>query len=197
MSGLRTPYDVAGERMLAGKLDAIRDFWSGFAQNADAIDAAFSSGANDILALSRDVMAPLGDIAPELMWEFGPSDRGHSLCITPEWRSALRPLARTVVAMAPDLPRWRFLTARTDNSAEMFAQNFQARFDVPITLERIEVAPGVDRKVQMTGVGTGSAEALGNQVLAIGTYLLGEEMDWAWFGRVGGRCGVCRMLSGL
>ena len=84
--------------MLAGKLDAIRDFWSGFAQNADAIDAAFSSGANDILALSRDVMAPLGDIAPELMWEFGPSDRGHSLCITPEWRSALRPLARTVVA---------------------------------------------------------------------------------------------------
>ena len=55
---------------------------------------------------------------------------------------------------------------------------------MPITLERIEVAPGVDRKVQMTGVGTGSAEALGNQVLAIGTYLLGEEMEWAWFGHV-------------
>lgn len=184
MTEARTPYDVVGERLLAGKLDRIRAFWDGFSREADALDAAFSSGSGDIVEISQRVMAPLSEVAPDLMWEFGPSDRGHSLCITPEWRNGLRPLAQAVVAMAPDLPRWRFTGARGGNDAALFEQNFQARFNMPITLERIEVAQGKDNKVQMTGFGMGSAESLGNQVLAVGTYLLGEETDWTWFGGV-------------
>ena len=90
------PYDVVATRLLTAKADPIHRFWEGFRDNADELDGLFSTGEGNLARVS-EIMAPLGDIAPDLMWEFGPSEKGHNICITAEWRHELRALDRGVV----------------------------------------------------------------------------------------------------
>lgn len=176
------PYDIAASRITSGYIDAIKAFWTNFEAHADQLDEAFQ-GRGDI-DQSVEVMRPLQDISPDLMWEFGPSEKGHSLCVTSEWRTALRPLARAVINLAPNLERWEFYDARTPDRSGNIGENFEARFRIPITLSEIQVQPDTDNKIQMTGVGPGSNDEVGNQVLAVAGFLLGEQKDWDWFGDV-------------
>lgn len=177
------PYDIAAARLLTAKVDPIRRFWDNFVAHADALDGIFSGGKGEVDRVS-DVMAPLGEVAPELMWEFGPSEKGHNICITPEWRHDKRALARAVVNLAPEMARFTVTDARTGNDAEQLGENFEARFRMPVTLASIECAPGNDNKVEMTGTGPGPEDQTGNEVLAVATYLLGETKDRDWFGDV-------------
>lgn len=177
------PYDVVATRLLTAKADPIRRFWEGFRDHADELDGLFSTGEGNLERVS-EIMAPLGDIAPELMWEFGPSEKGHNICITAEWRHELRALARGVVNLAPEMDRFMVTDARTGNDPDMLAGNFEARFRIPVTLSDISCMPGIDNKVEMTGTGPGSEDQTGNEVLAIGTFLLGERNDRDWFGDV-------------
>ncbi|MHA3914147.1 hypothetical protein [Halovulum sp. GXIMD14793] len=100
------PYDFAATMLPQDQHDAIAAFWEAFAAGADTLDHAFESRDGDLVSQSVGVMDALKAVSENLMWEFGPSDRGHALCVTAEWRSELRALARLVIRMAPDLPRW-------------------------------------------------------------------------------------------
>lgn len=176
------PYDIAAARLLPESLGAIKSFWAEFETQADRLDAAFS-GDGDI-QFSVEVMQALNEVSPDLMWEFGPSDKGHRLCITAEWRPELRPLARAMINLAPTLDRWEFIDARPADHGSNFEENFQARFRMPVTLSDIQLEPGFDNKVEMTGTGIGSEDEVGNQTLLVAGLLLGEQVDWDWFGDV-------------
>ncbi len=177
------PYDLAATRLLPAKLDTIRHFWDAFASSADELNGIFSSKSGNVERVS-EIMAPLAELSPDLMWEFGPSTKGHHLAVTAEWREDLRALARAVVNMAPDLECFEILDARTGNDAEHLEGNFDARFGYSISLSSIGCAAGRDNKVQMTATGPGAEEKTGNEVLALATYLLGEQVDRDWFGDV-------------
>ncbi len=177
------PYDFAADRLLPGKVEAIRAFWQRFEAGAEDLDRAFDTGEG-IREVSTSVMGALAEVSPHLMWEFGPSERGHSICITPEWRHDLRPAARAVAKMAPEMRRFEVLEARTPSKLDVWEGDFVARFRKPATLSRIEVQPGEDGKVRMIGTGSGTDKEIGNDVLALGTLLLGEQVDWNWFGDV-------------
>ena len=184
MTQVRDPYDLVGERRLQEHHAAITAFWEGFVARADDLDRGFSSGGGG--ALPVEVMAELQAVSPDLMWEFGPSDRGHDLCITAEWRDALRPLARAVLSMAPDLPRWTFSEARTPEAWEAFDGVYETRFNGPRNVSRIDVAPGEENRVALTAHGAAGGEALCSEALALATLALGEAVDRDWIGAVDG-----------
>ncbi|MBM7066275.1 hypothetical protein [Actibacterium sp. 188UL27-1] len=93
-------YDLVALAIPATIQDLVQRFWSRFSDDADRFDTAISTGKP---ADAIPNMETLADISSDLMWEFGPSDRGHALIVTAEWRDDLRPLARAVVATAPIL----------------------------------------------------------------------------------------------
>jgi hypothetical protein len=152
---------------------------------ADRLDAGFSGQAPGAIDQSIQVMSALKDISPDLMWEFGPSDRGHTLCITAEWRDSLRPLARLVRQMAPDLPRWRFSDARAplDGDGDV-AEHFEARFRQPVQLSRIDASLGRGGRIDLVGHGTGSEEVVFDQTLSMASLVLGEAVERDWIGAV-------------
>ena len=183
MSNTKTPYDFAAQRIGKDTRDKIAGFWSTFAQHADDIDDMFSQaggGTADIV----EIMQALKLVSKDLMWEFGPSDRGHKLCVTAEFRDDLRPLARLVMRMAPDLPRWRFVDARLPESPEMLEQMHENRFHSRITVEKTEASIGIGGRIDQMAYGSGTKEELFVQTLNISTLLLGEEMERDWIGLV-------------
>ncbi|MGQ0565904.1 MAG: hypothetical protein ACT4OK_12650 [Gemmobacter sp.] len=190
-----TPHDVVAPRLMAAHASAILHFWVQFAEAADALDRGFSSGDP---GGSSAVMAALRDVHPDLMWEFGPSDRGQALCITAEWRYELRALARAVVVAAPDLPRWRFTDAREPLGALCSVANFEARGQQPLCVRAMQAVPGPANKVGIAVSGDGTDDGLINQALLLATMLLGEEADRDWLGpvTVGARPGPLRRLTG-
>ncbi|GEM_PF-6435225 len=100
------PYDYVASLIGEETRAKIATFWRVFASKTDAIEDMFSypdGGQLDIV----EIMQALVPVSPDLMWEFGPSDRGSRLCVTAELRDELRSLARLVRQIAPDLPRWR------------------------------------------------------------------------------------------
>lgn len=177
------PYDYAATLIGEDIRAKIATFWQVFASKADAIEDMFSrpdGGQQDIV----EIMQGLNLISPDLSWEFGPSDRGSRLCVTAEFRDDLRPLARLVRHMAPDLPRWRFVDARPAEDPAMLEQIHQNRFGSPIVLEKIEAHPGFNGRIDQVGEGVGTEDELYLQVLNISTLLLGEEVERDWIGQV-------------
>ncbi len=183
MTNTQTPYDFVAQMFDQDMRDRIVAFWKTFVQHADEIDGMFSradGGTADIV----QIMQALEPVSKDLMWEFGPSDRGHLLCVTAEFRDELRPLARLVMRMAPDLPRWRFVDARPPDPPEMLEQVHQNRFRGPITVEKIEATIAVDGRIDQVAYGAGSRDELLSQTLNISTILLGEEQERDWIGLV-------------
>lgn len=181
------PYSYAAGRLPTERRNAIRAFWSHFEANADMLDQYFSSNMTEITADPSQVMAALGSVSPELMWEFGPSDRGHALTVTAEWNDENRPLARAVHDMAPDLPRWRFYEVRSGESdTRVTADYFAARFGEPLALTYIDTALGCDGRIDLTAHGQGNAKTLADQALQAASIVLGEEVDRDWLGFIDG-----------
>ena len=180
---MQDPYDFAAEHLLSSKIDAIRPFWVAFERDADELDKIFESRTAQPDRVS-EIMEPLNSVDPDLMWEFGPSEKGHSICITAEFRNNLRALARAVVNMAPPLDRFEVRDHRTGNGTGNWEQNFAARFRIPITLSSIETGVGNDNKIAMVGIGPSDDGKTGDEVLSLATYFLGEQIDRDWFGAV-------------
>ncbi|MDX8351600.1 hypothetical protein [Cognatiyoonia sp. IB215182] len=181
------PYSYVAGRLPTDQRKAIRAFWSHFEANADALDQYFSSKMTEITTDPSEVMAALGSVSPELMWEFGPSDRGHALTVTAEWHDDNRPLARAVHDMAPDLPRWRFHEVRSGESdSRVTADYFAARFGKPLALTHIDTALGRDGRIDLTARGQGNAKTLADQALQAASIVLGEEVDRDWLGFIDG-----------
>lgn len=181
------PYDFIAARLPADTRSAIVRFWEAFSKQADELDQAFLSKDSARVQNVIGVMEALREVSPELMWEFGPSERGHALCVTAEWRDELRPLARLVRQMAPDLPRWQFIEARTPDEAHHFStENFSARFRTPLTLSAIQATLGEEGRINLVGQGEGDLDALGQQALYAASMLLGEEVERDWVGACDG-----------
>jgi len=183
MSATQTPYDFVAQMFGKDVRNRIAMFWKTFVRHADDIDGMFSrtdGGVADIV----EIMQALEPVSKDLMWEFGPSDRGHLLCVTAEFRDELRPLARLVMRMAPDLPHWRFVDARPPVPPEMLEQVHQNRFRGPITVEKIEATIAIDGRIDQVAYGFGSKDDLLSQTLNISTILLGEEQEREWIGLV-------------
>lgn len=177
------PYDYAASLVGEDIRAKIAAFWRAFASKADAIEDMFSrpgGGQQDIV----EIMQKLNPISSDLMWEFGSSDRGSRLCVTAEFRDELRPLARLVRHMAPDLEQWRFVDARPAEDPAMLEQIHQNRFGSPIVLEKIEAHLGFNGRIDQVGEGVGTEDELYLQILNISTLLLGEEVERDWIGQV-------------
>ena len=54
----------------------------------------------------------LGAVDERIMWEFGPSEGGHRLVLTPEVHRNLRPMVETMLERAPRLPGWSYAPYR-------------------------------------------------------------------------------------
>ncbi|MCF6316660.1 MAG: hypothetical protein L3J30_10330 [Marinosulfonomonas sp.] len=161
----------------------IASFWQMFERKADAIDRMLSQpdgGTEGIV----EIMQARNPISPDLMWEFGSSDRGHKLCITAGFRDELRPLARLVMRMAPNLSRWQFVDVRPAENPDQLEQIHSSRFNSPITLGKIEASVGSNGRIDQVGEGVGSKDDLNYQILNISALLLGEELERDWIGYV-------------
>jgi len=181
------PYDYAAARLPSDRRAAVTAFWEHFIRHTDGLDGCFSSGMRDRSTDPVTVMAALREVSPELMWEFGPSQRGHALCITAEWRDELRPLARLMREMAPDLPRWEFLEARRPSAPEELSPaNLSGRLQGALRLTDVTAKPGLDGRIDLVGHGTGSADELSRQALVFASMLLGEAEERDWIGACDG-----------
>lgn len=164
----------------------IADFWQSFAARADALDDFFTGQGK--AADPVEIMEALRQVSPDLMWEFGPSERGHRLAITAEWRSELVPLAQAVVQAAPDLPRWEIVDVRPPVALDdYFIPNAEARLQAPITVTRIDVEVTEWNRLRLIAQGPEVGDVSGHQALILAEQVLGERGERDWIGPVEGR----------
>jgi hypothetical protein len=144
--------DSANPREAAYKqqtLAAIDAWWRAFQSKTSDLAALFTRQSE--WNLPQWMHDHLGAINPALMWEFGPGVRqgGHRLVITPEGNRWLRPVVKTVLERAPQLPGWEFYAYRLPENAETTIQNVQARVGVNITGALVEAKVGNCRKIDL------------------------------------------------
>jgi hypothetical protein len=99
-------------------LARIDDWWAQFEAKTQALGDLFKGKKKwDLPGWMNDTLQA---VDPHLMWEFGPAVRtkGHRLVITPETRTHLRPIIRTILDRAPDLPGWEFYSYRLAEDVE-------------------------------------------------------------------------------
>jgi hypothetical protein len=116
----RIPTTPDEECSCRATLEAIDRWWAEFVCRADSIDRYFqrADADFDLVVFMRD---GLNRTFPELGWEFGAAvnKAGHRLVIAPESERTLRPMVRTLLARAPNLPRWEFYERRLPEPPEV------------------------------------------------------------------------------
>lgn len=195
-------YDFWAERLPSAERAAVHAFWEGFARHAAFIDAIFtgedrSGTADDVADCMADALGPLSD---GIYWEFGPLDetgkRGHFLALTPELYHSKRPLARALVAAAPDLPGWGFGDARRPMAADAsILANVASRAFRDVTLLGAEVQAGAHRMVDVTGLGPD--EHAGGQAGLLFSLVMGEAVERDWLGEVSSTPAKAPRAAGL
>src|SRR5258708_18705183 len=99
-----------GDRQAAADRHAtvhkIDEWWHAFTRKAGDMDALFRGRAD--WDLPDWMHRHLGAVDERIMWEFGPSENGHRLILTPEVHRQLRPIVQTMLERAPKLPGWPF-----------------------------------------------------------------------------------------
>jgi len=83
---------AALRREMETKIDA---WWHAFKTKASDMDALFRGRQEWDLA--EWMHRQLGAVDERIMWEFGPSDGGHRLVLTPEVHRNLRPMVETML----------------------------------------------------------------------------------------------------
>jgi hypothetical protein len=129
-------------------------------------------------------------IDPRLMWEFGPAVRqpGHRLVITPESHRTLRPMLRTILERAPQLPGWEFYGYRLAEMPEQAVQAVQNRAGVDISNVRLAASLAPGRKIDLAFVFSADAaldEDTALQAAFVTTEaILGEQLLDTWIGSI-------------
>src|SRR6187200_2521240 len=88
---------------------AIDNWWAQFQAKREKIENAFKPRSR--YDLPKLMEQTLQAIHPGLMWEYGvgvKNPSGRRLVITPESQRYLRPMVRTILERAPQLPEWEF-----------------------------------------------------------------------------------------
>lgn len=103
------------------QVEAIRGFWSWFASNAQKLRTLHAN--RDFATLAREVNRELDKIEPQLAWEIGPGkNQPNLLTISAEGNAELRPLAETMIELAPNLTGWEFHSARPARPAPVMVR---------------------------------------------------------------------------
>ncbi|MEO1274096.1 MAG: hypothetical protein AAFV96_01510 [Pseudomonadota bacterium] len=178
------PYDLVADEITVTRKAEIDRFWEAFAAQAADLDQLFTRQKDGVDPVAA--MAPLAEVDPQLMWEFGPAEGGHCICITAEGRMDLRALARAVVNARPEIPGWSAMDQREPTSPDLAVAVFEGRFQRQFALEEIEISRGHDNRLDLVGHGRGAAEELADQVYGFATITLGEAEERIWLGFVDG-----------
>jgi len=172
------------ERTLA----AIDRWWRSFQAKTSDLDALFHRRSEwDLVAWMHDT---LGEVHPQLMWEYGSAVRqsGHRLVLTPEGAHWLRPVVRTLLQRAPHVPGWEFYAHRLPEDVPMTIQTVEARVSVNITgaLVAASVAPGrkVDLWFRFPLQPQLDERTAANAAFVATEALLGEQVLDTWIGGI-------------
>lgn len=193
-------YDFHADQLSSETLTKIDDFWSWFAEKAPALDAYFTTQGEQADTDPFEVMGRLNDDFPNLMWEFGPSDRGHKLIITAEWEDENRPLARAFKRRAPEFERWIVDEVRAPCELDTLIENFESRFQEKFCLSGCDAQISDNGRIDLNVIGKGNEDTLTEQGIKLATLILGEENDRDWLGYVSatpGEGGAGGLLSRL
>jgi len=127
-------------------------------------------------------------IDSNLCWEFGPAvlTEGHRLVITPESRKNLRPLIRTILDRAPDLPGWEFYPYRLAEEVEQAACAVQGRTGGSLEGVTAELQIGEENRIDLMFRVPGASGEDDQQALNVAFVatesLLGEQALDKWAG---------------
>ena len=122
-------------------------FWARFASRTDRIDALFRMQDRwDIVAWMNEGLAP---IRPGLFWEFGPGATGHRLVLSCENRLEDQHLVEAVVARAPDIAGWEFVSPRPPVAPDVAANFVEHRTGARIGRAVVACAPGEGNRVDL------------------------------------------------
>jgi hypothetical protein len=195
--------EAAARKRTLARIDR---WWEAFDAKTAAIGALFTGKKQwDLPGWMNDTLQA---IDPHLMWEFGPAVRtqGHRLVITPESRHHLRPLVRTVLDRAPDLPGWEFYPYRQPEDLERAGATVEGRTGGSLDGVTVELQIGAGNRIDLlfrspATAGEDDAEAR-NVAFVAGESLLGERALDRWVGaievgpaRTGGRAIPLRRLK--
>lgn len=182
------PDDSAEAALHDEKVQAIEAWWKAFADHTDQIRSVMTGrGGFDLVDFMHSHLRP---IHPQLMWEFGPAvhGKGVRLIITPEAERWLRPLVKTIVKMAPELPGWEFYPHRLAESVDVAAMFVKNRFQIDLHHVQFEAKIGPQGKIDLIldSPEFGAAESAHefNAALVGVEALIGEEALDRWVGMV-------------
>ncbi|MEO1723512.1 MAG: hypothetical protein AAFR84_14015 [Pseudomonadota bacterium] len=205
-------YDFWAERLARAEQAVLASFWEHFARHAAFLYGIFSGtdrsgAAGDVAECMTDALGPLAD---EIFWEFSAADEAtgddHFLALTPELYHAKRPLARALIAAAPDLPGWKFGDARPPpQSDERLLENVAARAFRDVTLVGAAVREGTHRTVDVLGFGADgvAGDEPGDEAGLLFSLIVGEALERDWLGEIATEPasatrvpGIARLLGG-
>jgi hypothetical protein len=173
-------------RALARVESKMQQFWSAFEERSRELEALLDGeGEFDLARFMADQLEPIDH---RLTWEFGPSERGHRLVITPEADRHLRPMVARMLALAPALPHWTFLSHRPPEPLQDAERLVEARTGRRLRLDRAEVARGEHGRIDLRFVperGARLSKDLEEQALLAAELLVGEQYLDDWIGAVG------------
>ncbi len=160
-------------------------WWSAFEAKSPDIDALFSR--KEEWDLVEWMQEHLGQIHPQLMWEFGPAvhTEGHRLVITPESRRDLRPIVDSVLKRAPKMDGWEFYAYRIPEDFEMAVQTVEARSGGDISETSFRASIGEYNRIDLVFVAedySDDDEQAFSDVFVAAETLLGEEILEKWIG---------------
>lgn len=166
-------------RYLEEKRAGIAAWWSAFERNASVIRKSFRRKAHiDLEAFMKEHLL---SIDRRICWEFGrESDLRDYLTITPEMDRWLRPLVSEILAGAPRMSGWVFLSHRPQDAA-LVVDTVVGRAGVDVSTWRLAAAEvgehgRIDVRFAIPGISPDDVDELhGAAVLAV-ECLLGEEI---------------------
>lgn len=179
------PADCAYQQQMQQRIER---WWKSFAQREPELQALFAGEATWDLA--GWMQEHLQDIDPALCWEYGPARTGdgHLLVITPESRHDLRPLVRTLLAQAPDLPGWEFVSARPPQPFAVAETLVQAKTGGSLDEVEVSATIGKYRQIDLTfyspHVRVRNEGGAMETAFTAAENLLGEDTVERWIGSI-------------
>jgi hypothetical protein len=181
------PSNFEENRLRQQLRERIDHWWQTLAQNTTALDDLFHNRSKwDLPAWMKQ---NLGAIDADLCWEFGADPVGHRLVITPERNRHLRPLARAILAAAPQTAGWAFYGYRQPESVEWAKATVQGRCRRKLDdATTVRLRAGKFNSVDVTFVSPDcrrpeDREALSAAFVAMES-LVGEEVLDKWVGLI-------------
>lgn len=177
-------YDFHAALLPSDHLAAIDAFWGWFQKKADELDAHFSRKTDRQSADPNQLIERLKGPWDELMWEFGPSDKGHSLAITAEWNDDNLVNARAFLRRAPSLPRWVFSEVKPSCAPEALIETFEVMFKQPLHIVALTASENATGRVDIAVEGAADEDILFGQAIKLTSLLLGEAEERDWLGMI-------------